>query len=930
MAQAQDPSGGTRPSQAVTMGESPMMVRTLSDDIYLLVGILGEAIQSVAGMEAFELEEAARALAKNLRRGEVDASAELQQLVHKADTEDLRILIRAFTNYFQLINLSEDSERIRRVRQREQRVPDEPRRGSIREAILILAERGITADELQTLLNDAQVRLVLTAHPTEARRRTIIDKLARIFATIRDLDERRALPHEVQRSRTRLAATIEGLWTSNELQVTKPTVLDEVRAVLVYFSSTFATVIPVIYRDLEDAVAEAYPEADITIPPFLSFGSWIGGDRDGNPFVTPEVTIEALRTMRAAAMSLLDGKLTELAGRLSMSTLMVSEVSAVDEGIVRYAVMFPELAQQLAIANRGEPYRQFLTLARERLRATRDGGEHAYARATDLIADLDLVRDGLLTQNAEMIVGGDLTDVIRLVQVFGFEFATLDIREHSKRHAMAVGAALAASGVEAHYDELDETQRVDILLREIDNPRPLVPLDLDVLPNSAREVIETFRTVRWLLANDFPDAIQTWIISGAETPSDVLEVLLLMKETKLASPGGADTRLRIAPLFEEGATLRSSRETMSALLAMPAYRRALEASGGVQEIMIGYSDSNKDVGYLASSWELQEAQATLAAALEEQGVPFIFFHGRGGSIGRGGGPTNIAILSLPPDTVKGRIKITEQGEVISARYATTQIAHRELELALEAILVRSTEAAARWDPEERARFTTAVQAMADRSAEVYRGLVYGDPDFVTFFYEATPINAISRLQLGSRPAKRTASNRIQDLRAIPWVFSWTQARIILPGWYGLGSALSFGEEQFGLDLLQQMEKEWTFFRSMLSNAELALAKADLEIAELYVRLVSNDAMRERIWSQLKTEYDRTERMILKISGQERLLDRDPVLQRSIDRRNPYVDPLSFIQVELLKRLREDPENDEIVETLHLAVNGIAGGLKNTG
>ena len=904
--------------------------RTLSDDIYFLVGILGEAIQAVAGRDAFELEEAARALAKNLRRGELDASAELQQLVHEADTEDLRILIRAFTNYFQLINLSEDNERIRRVRQREHREPDRPRRGSIREAVLVLAERGITAVELQALLDDAQVRLVLTAHPTEARRRTIIDKLARIFTTIRDLDERRALPHEVQRSRARLASTIEGLWTSNELQITKPTVLDEVRAVLVYFSSTFATVIPAIYRDLEEAVAEAYPGAGITIPPFLTFGSWIGGDRDGNPFVTPDVTVEALRIMRAAALGLLDGKITELAGRLSMSTLMVPPVPALDAAIATYAAMFPDLAQQLAVANRGEPYRQFLTLVRERLRATRDGGEHAYARASELLDDLALVRASLLEQRADMIVGGDLTDVIRMVQVFGFEFATLDIREHSKRHAMAVHAALAASGVEADYESLDEAARVEVLLREIENPRPLVPLDLDVLPDAAREVIETFRTVRWLLNHDFPDAIQTYIISGGETPSDVLEVLLLMKEAKLAGTGGADARLRIAPLFEEGETLRNSQETMATLLAMPVYRRALEGAGGVQEIMIGYSDSNKDVGYLASSWELQQAQATLAASLDAQGVPFIFFHGRGGSIGRGGGPTNIAILSLPPDTVKGRIKITEQGEVISARYATTPVAHRELELAMEAILVRSTDAAAKWDPDQRARFTTAVQAMADRSAEVYRGLVYGDPDFVSFFYEATPINAISRLQLGSRPAKRTASNRIQDLRAIPWVFSWTQARIILPGWYGLGSALAFGVEQFGLDLLQQMERGWIFFRATLSNAELALAKADLDIAELYVRLVADDAIRHRIWSQLKTEYELTERMILQVTGQARLLDREPVLQRSIERRNPYVDPLSFIQVELLKRLREDPENDEIVETLHLAVNGIAGGLKNTG
>jgi len=903
--------------------------RTLSDDIYLLAGILGDAIKSLAGMDAFELEEAARTLAKQLRRGEAEAGVQLEALVAEADTTELRMLIRAFTNYFQLINLAEDNERIRRVRNRELREGG-PRRGSIREAVLVLAERGVSADEVQTLLNEAQVRLVLTAHPTEARRRTIIDKLARIFATIRELDERRMLPDEIGRSRARLSSTISGLWSSNELQITKPTVLDEVRAALVYFGSTFSEVIPIIYRDLEDAVAEAYPDAGIVVPPFLTFGSWIGGDRDGNPFVTPDVTVEALRTMRAAAIGLLEGKLTMLAGRLSMSDLMVRPVETLQAKIAEYAAMFPELAEQLVILNRDEPYRLLITLMRERLRATRDGLPFAYGRAQDLVDDLNLVRESLIAQSAPAILGGDLIDVIRLVEVFGFEFATLDIRDHAKRHEFALQHIFATAGVAEDYGSLDEDARVQLLLREIDDPRPLVPLNLELLPDAAREVVEQFRTLHWLITHGYPDALQTYIISGTESPSDMLEVLLLMKESRLANPGGDGAILRIAPLFEEGATLRSSTETMSIMLDAPAYARALASSGGIQEIMIGYSDSNKDVGYLASSWELQQAQADLAATLQQRGVPFIFFHGRGGAVGRGGGPMNIAILSLPPDTVRGRIKITEQGEVISARYSTIPIAHRELELAMEAILVRSTDASAKWDPDRRARYNACLQAMADTSATVYRDLVYGDPDFVTFFYEATPINAISRLQLGSRPAKRTASNRIQDLRAIPWVFSWTQARIILPGWYGLGSGLQHGVETYGIELLQQMVEGWTFFRATLSNAELALSKADLEIAERYVRLVTSDELRERIWTRLTDEYELTKRMILAVTGEEKLHDRDPVLQRSIERRNPYIDPLSFIQVELLKRLRQDPENEEIIESLHLAVNGIAGGLKNTG
>lgn len=906
------------------------MPRSLSDDVYLLAGVLGDVIQSLAGRDALDLEEEARSLAKQLRRGDESAGFRLEDLVHEADTDELRILIRAFTNYFQLINLAEDSERIRRVRQREHREPRKPRRGSIREAILVLAERGISGDVVQQMLNEADVRLVLTAHPTEARRRTIIDKLARIFSLIRDLDERRVLPHEVSRARERLSSTIATLWSSNELQITKPTVLDEVRAVLVYFGSTIAMVIPEIYRDLEEAIAEAYPEAGITVPPFLTFGSWIGGDRDGNPFVTSQVTVEAIGIMRSASLGLLEGRMTELSGRLSLSDLMVRPVSTLEPLLSRYAEMFPELFEELARLNRGEPYRQLITMMRERVRATRDAVVNGYGAARELVADLRQIEAALYEQSADAIVSGELHDMIRLVEVFGFEFATLDIRDHANRHEFALQHVFQESGVELDYEGLAEDDRMALLLREIDNPRPLLPLDLERLPEQAREVVETFRTIHWLLTHGYPDAIQSYIISGTESASDLLEVLLLMKETRLASPGGSEARLRIAPLFEEGATLRESGLTMAKLLDAPAYHKALESSGGTQEIMIGYSDSNKDVGYLASSWGLQQAQADLASMLEERHVPFIFFHGRGGSIGRGGGPTNIAILSLPRDTVRGRIKITEQGEVVSARYATEPIAHRELELAMEAILVRSTDASSRWDPEQRARFNACVQVMADRSATVYRDLVYGDPDFVTFFYEATPINAISRLQLGSRPAKRVASNRIQDLRAIPWVFSWTQARIILPGWYGLGTALAEGIEQFGLDVMQQMQQRWIFFQSTLSNAELALAKADMQIAERYVRLVKSDEIRGRIWTQIKDEHVLTQQMILAVTGQEHLLDREPVLQRSIERRNPYVDPLSFIQVELLERLRDDPDNEEVLETLHLAVNGIAGGLKNTG
>ena len=778
------------------------------------------------------------------------------------------------------------------------------------------------------------MRFVLTAHPTEARRRTVIDKLSRIFAIIRHLDETRAVPREIRRSRTWLSSTIAELWTSNELRVQKPTVQDEVRAVLIYFGSTLVKVIPEIYRDLEEALADVYPDEVVAVPSFLTFGSWIGGDRDGNPFVTPEVTVEALQIMRDSALGFLEHRLTELAGRLSVSAQMVAPVPRLDSLLSAYGARFPELDEQLRIVNAGEPYRHLVTLMREGVRETRRGGTKGFMHSRELVDDLREVEVALIEQSATMITYGELHDVIRQVEVFGFEFATLDIRDHAQRHEAAVAFMLSAAGVEDAYGELEEDARHALLAREIRNRRPLVSIDINGAREEVKEVLTTFRTIRDLLGRGYRGAIETYIISNAEAPSDMLEVLLLMKESGLAQPGGNGASLRIAPLFEEGRTLAASAQTMATLLDEPVYRAALESAGGMQEIMIGYSDSNKDAGYFASSWGLYKSQEELGALMRERGVPFIFFHGRGGSIGRGGGPTNKAILALPVDTINGRIKVTEQGEVISARYSTEPIAHRELELAVGAVLFRSFHVQD-WDaeigsPAEQARFRSMMDRMAAVSMEAYRDLVYGDPDFITFFQQATPIDAISRLQLGSRPAKRKATNDIRDLRAIPWVFSWTQSRIILPGWYGLGTALEAAVADFGMDAVRSMLARKPFFQATLSNAEMAINKADMGIAERYVGLVEDEGLRNRIWERLRQEYECTKQIILKVTEQQRLHDREPVLQRTIERRNPYVDPLSIIQVELLRRWRANPDDEELIETLHLAVNGIAGGLRNTG
>lgn len=903
--------------------------RTLSDDIYLLAGILGRVLHASAGASAFEHTESARTLAKDLRAGDDTSGESLTKLIHALKIDDIEALVRAFTNYFQLINLAEDSERIRRIRAREQSEPG-PRRGSLAEAVNLLANRGLDGAAVASLLQQAQVRLVLTAHPTEARRRTIIAKLARIFDVLRTLDERSLSTDDHAHAIQTLNHTIEELWYSDEVRSIKLTVLDEVRTSLVYVLSTFVDVVPRIYRDLEFALASRFPDQEIEAPPFLSLGTWIGGDRDGNPNVTPEVTLEALGLMRAAALAMLESRLTELSGRLSLTESIAGHNATVAFLVDDLTAQVPDRAAELRKVNPGEPYRQALTMMRERIRLTRAELPGAYGSANELERDLRRIDAALREQGATRIAQGDLRDVLRLVQVFGFHLAVMDIREHAGRHTAALADLLASAGVTADFSALDEPARFALLECEIDNPRPLVPSNLERFQQTTRDVVNTFRMIETALSGQHPEAIQTYIISGAETPSDVLAVLLLMKETGLAETGGHGARLSISPLFEQEAGLRHAPETIGHLLNTPVYRHALQARGDAQEVMIGYSDSNKEMGFLGSAWALYRAQQTLTRVFEDENIQHTFFHGRGGAIGRGGGPTNVAILAQPPGSVNGRIKLTEQGEVIASRYATTPIAHREVELVTGATLVSTVGLLEQPPAENLTAFESAMESISTASVEEYRSLVYGDPDFVQFFEESTPITEMANLQIGSRPARRTTSHRIEDLRAIPWVFSWTQARYVFPGWYGVGTGLANGVARFGLDFLQQMLHMWPFFNATIANAEMALAKSDLAIAARYASLVEDPEMRERIWNRISREHDTATAQILLLTGQSRILERDLVLRRSIDRRNPYVDPISIAQVELLRRHRAAGSDEETLRAILRTINGVAGGLKNTG
>ena len=904
--------------------------RTISDDIYFLGDLLGEVITAQAGSEAFELEETVRALTKAHRAGDAGAGEELSALISGLSIDEAVLLIRAFTSYFQLINLSEDNERVRRIRKREAESFPAARRGSIREAIELLQQRGMTGADVAALLQRAQVRLVFTAHPTEARRRTILEKQARIFRTLRDLDEQNLLPREIERIRDRLAATVAELWSSSEVRAVRMKVSDEIQASLIHFRTNLYHVVPEIYRDLEEAVADIYPDEFISVPSFLTFGSWVGGDRDGNPFVTPGATREALVMMRDSCLTSLDERFGQVAGRISVSTMIAGEFPELDGRLARNRKRFPEVAARLLAENVDEPFRQLLTLMRERVRATRFELPGAYPHPEELLDDLRLIERVLIDRGEELITRGDLHDLIRQVEVFGFHYARLDIRDHSRRHEKTIDESFRLTGIAEQYAELPEDERVQVLAREIENPRPILPLDLQRFSPEAAEVIETFRTIKAVLDGKHQGAIGAYVISFGESASDVLEVLLLMKETGLADPGGKNARLPIAPLFEQHDSLADSARVMRELLTLPVYRNALAAQGNAQEIMVGYSDSNKELGYLASSWSLYQAQVELKNLFNEFGIDFTFFHGRGGSVGRGGGPTNVAILAQPAGTVGGRIKMTEQGEVVAGRYGLREIAHRELELVTGAVLVSMIGLLNAPTGEQLAQYEQAMSLMTARSIEAYQALIYEDDGFVSFFEQMTPIREISELKLGSRPARRTTSHRIEDLRAIPWVFSWTQARVLLPGWYGLGSALEAGVARYGLEYLQEMDTSWPYFSAMLSNAEMALAKADMRVASQYIALVEPPELRERIWHAITEEFERTIHYLLAVTGQHALLDRDPVLQRSIERRNPYVDPLSFIQVELLERFRDNGSVDEFLRPVLLSINGIAGALKNTG
>jgi phosphoenolpyruvate carboxylase len=918
----------------------------LSEDIHLLGDILGRVIRRQEGIELFELEERIRSLSKTRRIDDDPRIDErLQVVIKDLAAADAEIVARSFTAYFELVNLAEEQQRVRVLREREREAHPQPLRESIASAIATLRQAGVDEFEMQRLLERLHVELVFTAHPTQAKRRTVLSKLRRIAEALTVLDIRDLLPAEYESLKEQITAEVTLLWLTDRSRTTKPTVTDEVRTGLYYFDITLWDVLPQIYRHMADALAQHYPSLELP-PRFLTFGSWIGGDRDGNPNVTVDVTAETLRLHRGLAVE----RHRAAARGLDRSLSISEELAPISLEVERAIYEDGELTGHLAFLHErypNEPYR---------LVAARLSADLAEASADDMVArlkgeadppprrrtmetllePLELINRTLHESGMGDVAAADLWRTLQQVRAFGLHAARLDIRQYSDYNTEVLDELLGKLGWHEGFGKLDGAGRAAVLSGALSRPAPDLT-QFEDLSAEARETIQLFRLIK--RATDFygPELLGPYIVSMTHGPEDILAPLLLAYWHGLCLQT-EDKResLTFAPLFETREDLQAAPEIMTALFEHSAYAPHLERVGRRQTIMIGYSDSNKDAGYLAANWELYQAQEALTETCREQRVIMTLFHGRGGTIARGGGPANRAILAQPPGSVGGRIRITEQGEVIDDRYGHPAVARRHLEQVVHAVLIASAPDHYRLLARPQAKWRTVMDELAAISYRAYRKLVYETPELLVYWTQATPMDEISQMRIGSRPSRRSSGASFASLRAIPWGFSWMQSRHGLPGWYGVGQALAgFGDLPERGQLLRTMYQEWPFFCSVIDNAQVALIQADMGIARLYAGLVEDAAVRGRIFGEIERAYHQTCDSILQVTGQRQLLDNDPVLQRSVRQRNPYVDPLNFIQVSLLRRLRalsdqEGEQAQKLRETIFLTINGIASGLKNTG
>ncbi|MEG0718723.1 MAG: phosphoenolpyruvate carboxylase [Comamonas sp.] len=921
----------------------------LIDDIRLLGRILGDIIREQEGVAVYELIEQVRQLSVAFRRDQDhEADKTLKKLLKGLSTDQTVSVIRAFTYFSHLANLAEDRHHIRRRAVHER--AGNTQEGSIEVALSRLRWAGITPDEIAQTLAQAYVSPVLTAHPTEVQRQSILQAehdIARLLVERDDILARAQLfnsakdaltPRELATNEAMLRARVAQLWMTRLLRYSKLTVADEIENALSYYEATFLREIPKIYAALEDALEGQ------TVHSFLRMGQWIGGDRDGNPNVTAPTLELALRRQSDVVLRHYLTEVHYLGGELSVSARLV-EVSAAMQALANAS---PDNNPH----RQDEPYRRALTGIYARLAASLThltGGQAArhavaphnpYLQADEFLDDLQIIHDSLQAHHGESLAVQRLHPLMRAVKVFGFCLSTVDLRQSSDKHEAVMAELLAVAQVENHYAQLDEAAKCALLQRLLQEARPLRVMGASYSDLACSEIaiFEMAKTMRQRYGRE---AIIHYIISHTESVSDLLEVLLLQKEVglmqgTLEQPDAA-LDLIVVPLFETIGDLRAASDIMRAYFAVPGVAGLLQRSGAVQDIMLGYSDSNKDGGIFTSNWELYQAELALVElfdGLQEQfGLRLRMFHGRGGTVGRGGGPSYQAILAQPPGTVRGQIRLTEQGEVIASKYANPDIGRRNLETlvaaTLEATLLQPTKSATK-------AFLQTAEQLSQSSMGAYRKLVYETAGFADYFFSATPIREIAELNIGSRPASRKATQAIEDLRAIPWGFSWGQCRLTLPGWYGFGSAVEAFLQADGADpkrqlaLLQKMYRQWPFFKTLLSNMDMVLAKSDLALASRYSELVTDARLRKRIFSSIEAEWLRTTEALAQITEESDRLASNPALARSIRHRFPYIDPLHHLQVELVRRWRTGQTDERLKNGIHISINGIAAGLRNTG
>ena len=900
-----------RLAELTAHSDEPAKDHPLRRDVRSLGAILGQVLVEQSGQDLFEsVEELRRLLIEHretVRRSPEQASSPVlmlkaQEIVSRMDLSRAYQVTKAFATYFELTNLAETNHRKRRRRAGKLDREHPPLSGSFRGTLLRMKEAGISAENAATALSQITITPVFTAHPTEVARQTVLLKRRRIAQQLERLDRLPLTAEEAEDCENNIRAEVTSLWQTDEVRLAKPTVDDEIRMGLRYFRLSLFDALPRIYAEVGEAFRDVYglDLDENTLPNLVHFGSWIGGDRDGNPLVKPDCIRGALEMARALILREYLNDVESISDRLSSSSRQTGVSQELLSRLQHYERTVAGVHLAWGPHNTTESYRRFLSYMFHRLQQSREavGAPAAYHNTGEFEDDLLLVQNSLRSNRGERLSQTYVDSLLRKVRTFGFHLHTLDIRQHARVHALAIKELGPALTGHARSSE-------------------------------TRELLDTFRTIAQLKRTDPAHSIRHYIISGAESENDVLAVIRLAKAAEVqVSSSADDPGLMPVPLFESIDSLRAAGTVMRRLWSDPEYQPLLDSWGRWQEVMLGYSDSNKDGGMLTSTWELYKAHRELHHAAQEYGVKLRLFHGRGGTVGRGGGPTHAAILAQPPGCFSGHIRITEQGEVLNWKYADPVLAEWNLELMIAA----SLEALTRHGEEPPLLWEEAIEEMSQEAYRVYRREIADNPDVLEYFEQATPVNELDTARIGSRPSRRTRGRQLEDLRAIPWVFGWMQSRHAVPAWFGVGHALQHfaksgpGHEQ----LLRQIARGFPVFAELLRNVELGMAKADLGIARDYSGLVKNAALRKRVFSMLEEEFLRSRRMILRVTGQRELLGRNRVLARSIRLRNPYVDPMSLIQVELLRRKHQGQQSSELEYPLGATINGIAAGLHNTG